>query len=236
LLYLFVNFYRIQPFQKKYNNLFISGSISDIQIVVFLKWLNSIKVDKQIQQTSAILEKKENQRIITISFICAMTSTVVLATLFSTLNIKHLGVDFSFDVSTTPPSLSIDASVCVANGCFGLIKEPDFQPLIPLIKLFENARIDVKFASLNDFLQSGKFESVMKLIGFLPKDYHMINQFLTSHDHSEIIASQITHLLKAILSIDASLIEGSEHLHLVKSISKLLVFNTDNVLDLSFKY
>jgi len=213
-------------------------SVTDQQVADLIKWLVTIKVDKQIQQVFAVEGKVGDQRIVTVTFICAMTSTVVVATLFSSLNIKHLNFDLCLDTMSSPPCLFFDGSAVISNGCVGLVKEPDFQPFIPLIKLFENANVDLKFASIQEFIQSGKLETVLKLLGIPPhsENYALITQILTSNDHSSIISTQLTKLISIILNFDDSLSGGVSFVDIIKSFSELVLCNSDNALTLSFQY
>lgn len=102
----------------------LKDSVTNEQVSDLIKWLNTVKIDKQIQQVigiphkfsflllaqfllfsyfKAVEGKNGEQRIVTITFICAMTSTVVLSTLFSSLNVKHLNVDMSLDTTSSSP-------------------------------------------------------------------------------------------------------------------------------------
>jgi len=211
------------------------------QLAAFIKWLKSIKVDKQIQQVEAVLSEKDGERVIVATFICAMTSTLILTTVLTSLNCKFFDLDLCLDVSQSPPSLYFDVAATISNGWVGLIKEPDFQPFIPLFKLFENAFINLKFASVDDLIKSGKLESIFKTVLGWPsnsQEFQTVNELLTSNTQSILISNLLKQFLKTVLTSmnDQVLLGGIENIELIKSVKEVIICNQDNVLNLSFNY
>jgi len=201
-----------------------------------IKWLNSVKIDKQIQQITAVQSQIDDKKALTITIICAMTSTVVVASVFSSFNIKHFNLDCYLDNSISPPSLSLDASALISNGWVGLYKEPDFQSLLPLVKLLENANISLKFASVQDFIQSGKLDGLLQELHLTYQLEEILKSILTSTKHDTFIESMTTKLIEFLLSMESNLSAGFEYTNIIKRTHHILVCNPDNVLSVAFTY